>query len=185
VPAPYPRALRGRITALNRLARHDPLDLMVRDVVRQRAADACEYCLMPTTGKFEVEHIIPKQRWNEYLSGAYPGLRRARRLALSTPWHIGNFAWCCFFCNSAKGGRPRPRSEPRLFDPRYDHWPEHFAFSPTKGYGVLVGLTPAGAATAHALRFHSGGPEGALAERYTAILRDLYPPPWLRKAYSL
>src|SRR4051794_16765574 len=77
VPAPYPRALRGRIAALNRLLRHDARDPIVRDVVRQRAADACEYCLMPTTGKFEIEHIIPKQRWNDYLAGTYPGLRRA------------------------------------------------------------------------------------------------------------
>jgi len=52
--------LRGRIAALNRLPRHDPRDRLVRDVVRQRAADACEYCLMPTNGKFEVEHIVPK-----------------------------------------------------------------------------------------------------------------------------
>jgi hypothetical protein len=54
--------------ALNRLPRHDARDPIVRDVVRQRAADACEYCLMPTTGKFEIEHIIPKQRWNDYLT---------------------------------------------------------------------------------------------------------------------
>jgi len=85
VPAPYPRALRGRIAALNRLPQHDARDPIVRDVVRQRAADACEYCLMPTTGTFEIEHIIPKQRWNDYLTGTYPGLRRAKRLALSTP----------------------------------------------------------------------------------------------------
>ena len=30
------------------------------------------------------------------------------------------------------------------------------------------------------MRFHEGGPEGALAERYAAILRGIYPPPWLR-----
>ena len=95
MPAPYPRALRGRIAALNRLPRHDAHDL----------------------------------------TGTYPGLRRATRLALSTPDHIANFAWSCFFCNNAKGGRPRPRTDLRLFDPRFDQWPEHFAFSPTKGYG--------------------------------------------------
>jgi len=71
----------------------------VRDVVRLRAADACEYCLMPTTGKFEIEHIIPKQRWPDFVRGHYPGLRCAERLALATPDHIANFAWSCFFSN--------------------------------------------------------------------------------------
>ncbi len=185
MPAPYPRALRGRIAALNRQARHEPTDSIVRDVVRQRAADACEYCLMPSNGKFEIEHIIPKQRWTEYLNGTYPGLRRPARLTLANPDHIGNYAWSCFFCNNAKGGRQRPRTDPRLFDPRFDHWPEHFAFSPTKGYGVILGITPIGAATVQALQFHAGGPEGALAERYTAILRGFYPPPWLLATYKL
>ena len=185
MPAPYPPPLRSRIAALNRLPRHDPRDPLVRDIVRQRAADACEYCLMPTTGKFEIEHIIPRQRWTDYLVGRYPGLRRAERLALVTPDHLRNFAWACFFCNNAKGGRPRPRSETRLFDPRYDQWPRHFAFSPTKGYGVIIGLTAIGAETVRVLQFHGGGPEGALAERYAAILRGLYPPPWLRAAYHL
>jgi hypothetical protein len=59
----------------------------------------------------------------------------------------------------------------RLFDPRFDQWPEHFAFSPTKGYGVIIGLTAIGAETVRAMRFHESGPEGALAERYAAILR--------------
>lgn len=185
MPAPYPRALRSQIAALNLLDRHDPHASLVRDVVRLRAADACEYCLMPTTGKFEIEHIIPKQRWPDFLSGHYPGLRRAQRLALVTPDHIANFAWSCFFCNNAKGGRPRPRTLRRLFDPRFDLWPDHFAYSPTKGYGVILGLTAIGAETVRVLQFHAGGAEGALAERYTAILSGSYPPPWLRAAYNL
>jgi hypothetical protein len=52
-------------------------------------------------------------------------------------------------------------------------------------YGVIIGLTAVGAETVRAMRFHAGGPEGALAERYTAILRGIYPPPWLRAAYNL
>jgi len=140
---------------------------------------------MPTTGKFEIEHIIPKQRWPDFLSGHYPGLRRAERLTVATPDHIANFAWSCFFCNNAKGGRPRPRAPRRLFDPRFDLWPDHFAYSPTKGYGVILGLTAIGAETVRVLQFHAGGAEGALAERYTAILGGSYPPPWLRAAYNL
>ena len=50
---------------------------------------------------------------------------------------------------------------------------------------MIIGLTAIGAETVRALQFHAGGPEGALAERYAAILRGLYPPPWLRAAYNL
>jgi len=50
---------------------------------------------------------------------------------------------------------------------------------------VIIGLTAVGAETVRAMRFHAGGPEGALAERYAAILRGIYPPPWLRAAYDL
>jgi len=185
VPAPYPPALRVRIAALNRFSRHDPHDPLVRDVVRQRAVDACEYCLMPTNGKFEIEHIVPKRRWNDYLNNAYPGLRRAERLALPTYDHILNFAWSCSYCNDAKGGRPRPRIHTRVFDPRFDHWPDHFAFSSTKGYIVIVGLTAVGHETVRTMGFHAGGEEGALVERSTAIQRGLYPPSWLRIAYNL
>lgn len=185
MPAPYPRALSYRITTLNRIHRHDPHDPLVRDVVRQRAADACEYCLMPTNGKFETEHIIPKRRWNDYLNNAYPGLRRAERLVLPTYDHILNFAWSCSYGNGAKGGRPRTRTRTRVFDPRFDHWPKHFAFSRTGGPLVIVGLTASGRETARVMGFHTGGEEGALVERSTAIQRGLYPPPWLREAYNL
>ena len=37
----------------------------------------------------------------------------------------------------------------RLSDPRYDQWPRHVAFSPQKGYGVIIGLTTIGAATVY------------------------------------
>ncbi len=99
--------------------------------------------------------------------------------------HILNFAWSCSYCNDAKGGRPRPRTHARVFDPRFDHWPNHFAFSPAKGYIVIVGLTAVGHETVRTMGFHTGGEEGALVERSTAIQRGLYPPPWLRVAYSL
>ncbi|MCA1599276.1 MAG: HNH endonuclease [Chloroflexi bacterium] len=174
-----------RIAVLNRLHRHDPHDPTVRDVVRQRAADACEYCLMPTNGKFEIEHIVPKQRWNDYVNGKYPGLRRAERLALPTYDHISNFAWSCFFCNNAKGGRRHLRTATRVFDPRFDHWPKHFAFSRTSGPLVIVGLTAIGRETVRIMRFHAGGEEGALVQRAWTIQLGLYPPPWLREAYSL
>lgn len=48
-----------RVAALLRRAVHSPRNPDVRDVVRLRADDACEYCLLPTIGRFNVEHIIP------------------------------------------------------------------------------------------------------------------------------
>src|SRR5437660_1449895 len=44
-----------RLAALRRRAVHDPHNLDVHEVVRLRANDACEYCLLPTISKFEVE----------------------------------------------------------------------------------------------------------------------------------
>jgi hypothetical protein len=57
---------------LERLARetlHDPFDAEVRMVVQMRARDACEYCLMPTRTRFEVDHVIPVSQWCAYLDG--------------------------------------------------------------------------------------------------------------------
>jgi len=95
MPAPYDSGLHARIADLNRrrLPRHSPQDAMIRDLVSQRATDACEYCLMPTHGKFEVEHIVPEARWLEYLAKQYPGLHPAERLNLPDHDHINNFAW--------------------------------------------------------------------------------------------
>jgi len=184
MPAPYPGVLNDRIAKLHSQRRNDPHDPVGRDIVRQRAADACEYCLMPTNQKFEVEHIIPKARWSNYKRGACPGLHPSDRLSQSTSDHISNFAWSCYFCNNAKGGKLR-HGQQRLFDPRYEDWTDHFAFAPSKAYGIIVGLTDVGAETVRVLDFHQGGPEGALAERYVAVQRGLYPPPWLRAAYHL
>ena len=38
---------------------HEPSNADVRTVMQMRARDACEYCLMPTWSRFEVDHIIP------------------------------------------------------------------------------------------------------------------------------
>jgi len=199
VPAPYPRALRSRIATLNRLPVYRPRDLLVRDIVEQRAAHAREYCLMPTHPEsiFEVEHIVPKARWRDYVQGVpntnsgatggayYPARRPRERLAAETYDHLSNFAWSCFFCNSAKGGRSRA-GQLRLFDPRYDHWPHHFNFSTDPGcQGVILPKTDIGFETIRAMGFHQGGPRGALVARYSAILLGLYPPPVLRLAYNL
>jgi len=49
--------VQSRVAALRQRAVHDSHNADVREVVRLRANDACEYCLLPTLGKFEMEHI--------------------------------------------------------------------------------------------------------------------------------
>src|SRR5579871_2537107 len=102
-PVYPPPGLRQREAALRRRPVHRADNADVREVVRLRAGDACEYCLLPTTGAFEVEHIIPPGTWDDYLAGRLRGLRPARRRR--GPDHIDNYAWSCPFCNRAKGGR--------------------------------------------------------------------------------
>lgn len=185
MPAPYPRSFRTAAATLNRQPIHRPDDPPVRTYVRARGADACEYCLMPTNGRFEIEHIVPKAQWSDYQANDYAALRPPRRLAAPTFDHISNFAWSCFFCNRYKGGQRRPRGTTRLYDPRHDTWPRHFGYSPTKGYMVIVGLTEIGRETIRSLKFHEGGEEGPVVERGAMVVRGLYPPLWLRAAYRI
>jgi hypothetical protein len=147
--------------------------------VRLRARDACEYCLLPTTGQFQIDHIIPPALWDDYLAGRLQPLRPApgRR----GPDHLGNFAWCCPFCNTAKGQQVTQRVGRRgfrLFDPRRDRWPEHFVF--VHHYLFIVGLPGIGQATERALGFNEPRPGGPLGTRHDAILVGRYPPPWAR-----
>src|SRR3954466_11635857 len=90
---------------LERLARqtpHDPSDPDVRMVVQTRARDACEYCLMPTRSRFEIDHIVPVSRWRAYLAGRllWQPIESDREMH-----HLDNFAWSCSYCNGFKGER--------------------------------------------------------------------------------
>ncbi len=73
----------------------------------------------------------------------------------------------------------------RFFDPRHDNWPDHFVFPPSSEYGVIIGVTPIGEATAEGFGFNDGGAEGPLAARHVAVVKGVYPPAWARVAYSL
>ncbi len=186
MPAPFPRQLRGRLAALGRLPTHNPRNQAVRDAVAQRGAHACEYCLMPTDAAFEVEHIVPEARWADYQANRYPGLRPRARLRLITPDHVVNYAWSCAFCNGKKGGRPRRRNEVRFFDPRYDDWPQHFAFDPSSAYISIIGLTDIGKVTVETMGFNLDGRRvSPVAERHVQIARGIYPPHWLFGPYGL
>ena len=104
--------------------------------IQQRAAYRCEYCHFPDRFaelRFQIDHIVPQQHGG-------PTVRR-------------NLAWSCLRCNKHKGPNlsgidPQTGQMARLFNPREDVWPEHFAWHGC----TLFGLTPIGRATAAVLQ---------------------------------
>jgi len=183
-----PPNLAERLSVLNQRAAHSPRNPAVRDVVRLRAGDACEYCLLPTIGRFNIEHIVPPHLWKDYQAGRLPGvLPHSERRG---PNRIDNYGWSCTFCNEVKGKRVshgKGHGSTRFFDPRHDHWPDHFVFPAASGYLFIIGLSEIGRVTSgpNGLHFNAGGAEGPLGTRHIAILRGDYPPPWARAAYRL
>lgn len=107
-------------------------------LVRSRAANRCEYCLLPQEGSqatFAIDHIIARQH-------------RGRTVA-------GNPALSCVYCNGRKGpnlaGRdPSSGRLTRLFHPRRHKWSYHFRYAG----GLLVGQTAIGRTTVDVLRIN-------------------------------
>jgi HNH endonuclease len=105
---------------------------MDRDLVRQRAAFRCEYCLLgegDSPVAHHLEHIIAKQ---------HGGSGDPENLALA-----------CQRCNLFKGPNltgvdPVTERIVPLFHPRRDRWSDHF----TEENGIIDGLTAIGRATA-------------------------------------
>jgi hypothetical protein len=115
------------------------MDPALRDLVRQRAGDRCEYCGLPQSSApfvpFHVEHIIAQQHGGDD--------------------ELDNLAWSCHRCNAYKGPNlasldPQTGALVRLFHPRRDRWLEHFRIEGT----TIIGLTPSGRATIRLLRFN-------------------------------
>ncbi|MBI4491962.1 MAG: HNH endonuclease [Chloroflexi bacterium] len=175
-----PEYLAALLEELLGRGQHDPHDATVRRAVRLRARDGCEYCLLPTAGQVHVDHIIPPALWDRYTSGRLrPVVPAPDRRG---PDHLGNFAWCCAFCNTAKGQQVAHRIASRtyrLFDPRYDSWSEHFVFAHNCLF--IVGITGIGRATEQALGLNTPGLDGPLGTRHDAILVGRYPPYWARQ----
>ena len=123
------------------------MDEPLRRQVRERAADRCEYCLVPQlidcrpfqpahTRPFETDHIIAEQHHG--------------------PTESHNLCWSCWECNRHKGPNissidPDTGAIVVLFNPRVDIWDEHFSWNGPQ----LIGLTPAGRATVELLRINS------------------------------
>ena len=108
------------------------MNRFLRQLVRVRAGQRCEYCHLPdraaAAANFHVEHVLAKQHGGS-----------------DAP---DNRCWSCQRCNFCKGpnlsGRdPRTGMVVRLFDPRRQNWKRHFEWRGP----VLVGRTQIGRAT--------------------------------------
>lgn len=116
------------------------MDATLRQRVRDRAGNRCEYCHLrqehQPVCRFQMEHIIPRQ---------HDGGDDEANLALA-----------CFHCNLHKGTNltgmdPESGEVVRLFHPRKDHWGEHFAWRGTE----LAGLTAVGRTTVRVLKMNA------------------------------
>jgi HNH endonuclease len=113
----------------------------LRQFVRQRAKNCCEYCALAQDSEplsFHIEHIIPRQ---------HGGKDSAENLALA-----------CHHCNLHKGTNlsgldPKTGKLTRLFHPRLDDWDEHFK----NREGEIIGLSAVGRTTLNLLRMNEDG----------------------------
>ena len=112
------------------------IDTMMRQSVRERAGDRCEYCRLPQSGHFipfELDHVVSRQ---------HGGGDEA-----------GNLAMACLRCNRQKGPNVASIDEEGravlLFNPRQQRWSEHFLYD--QASASIVGLTPEGRATVRLL----------------------------------
>jgi hypothetical protein len=114
------------------------MDERLRNQVRDRASDRCEYCGTRQCDDrlpFQVDHIIA-----EFHHGITA---------------LENLAWSCFDCNVYKGTNlagvdPSSNRIVPLFNPRNEHWNEHFEWSGPR----LTAKSPTGRATIEVLRIN-------------------------------
>ena len=104
----------------------------LRQFVRERAGQRCEYCRLPDNAapaaNFHLEHVIAKQH------GGSDG--------------PDNRCWSCHRCNLKKGPNlsgcdPLTDNVVRLFHPRRQRWTRHFKWIGA----VLIGRTQTGRTT--------------------------------------
>ena len=112
------------------------MDATLREFVRERAGNGCEYYLLKQEhlpfSTFQVEHIIPRKHGGD-----------------DTP---ANLALACDRCNSHKGANltgidPETAKIVPLFNPRQHLWEEHFCLCDV----IIVGLTAVGRTTVRVL----------------------------------
>jgi len=110
----------------------------VRQLVRSRAFDRCEYCLLQLSDAglpHEIDHAISRKH-----GGASD---------------LDSLAFACYLCNRYKGSDsasldPATGELVRLYDPRKDRWEQHFRIVGP----VVEPLTSICATTAQLLRLN-------------------------------
>lgn len=116
------------------------MDLTVRQLVRRRAGERCEYCHLPQaavpSASFHIEHIVARQHGGDD--------------------DLSNLALACDRCNLHKGPNltgidPETESVVPLFHPRHDFWDDNFRWNRTE----IVGLTASGRATVRLLNMNA------------------------------
>ena len=128
-----------------------------RQLVRQRAGDCCEYCLLSQTGqlvRFQIDHIIALK---------HGGTDDDDNLCLA-----------CYDCNIFKGSNiatldPLSGDVTTLYNPRQQHWDDHFEI---KSDSTLIGRTPEGRATILVLRLND---EVRIKQRFDEQTVGSYP----------
>ena len=110
----------------------------VRDVVIERGAGRCEYCLIKESDTFvgcQIDHIISEKHNGQTVEE--------------------NLAYACAYCNRFKGSdigsiATSTGEFTRFFNPRTDLWKEHFELSDFR----ISPLTPIGETTSQILKFN-------------------------------
>ncbi len=125
------------------------MNAALRDVVRKRARERCEYCHLRQADapfvKHQLEHIVPRQHGGRD--------------------DLSNLALACYRCNKFKGPNlsafdPRTGKIVRIFNPRRQRWLDHFALR-----GVLIlGRTAIGRATVELLQMNAPRRQGLRRE---------------------
>lgn len=113
----------------------------LRRFVIERAASACEYCLLPDSISFyshEVDHVIALKPRGET--------------------NAENLAYACWRCNRFKGSDlgsfdPKTGDFSFLFNPRNQFWGDHFTLSERR----IIGRSAEGRTTASLLKMNMAG----------------------------
>jgi hypothetical protein len=113
----------------------------IRQQVRERAGDQCEYCLSHQTytmGWLQIDHILP--------------------VAQGGSDDEDNLCLACELCNQYKWAKthtvdPETAQNVALFNPRQQRWSEHFTWS--SDGAEIVGLTSCGRVTVIALNLNN------------------------------
>jgi hypothetical protein len=111
----------------------------LRDLVRKRANGYCEYCCADgdILITMHIEHIKP--------------------VAKDGQTDEGNLALACAICNQSKsefetGIDPETNEEVALYNPRTQHWNDHFSW--VDNFTRIIGKTSTGRATVNRLNMN-------------------------------